>query len=185
MKLSNIKSILAIALFATAIVFPSCNPGNKTETKEVPKANEENTPTIEVSEEQMKAVGIELGTIEMKNLNSVVKSSGQLEVPPQNKADVNSLVSGIIKKVLVLEGSYVRQGQTLAILENTDIIKLQQEYLMLKKEFVYTSQEYQRQKDLNTENAGTGKVFQQAASMYETDKASPIVTGKQIGRAHV
>ena len=171
MKLSNIKSILAIALFATAIVFPSCNPGNKTETKEVPKANEENTPTIEVSEEQMKAVGIELGTIEMKNLNSVVKSSGQLEVPPQNKADVNSLVSGIIKKVLVLEGSYVRQGQTLAILENTDIIKLQQEYLMLKKEFVYTSQEYQRQKDLNTENAGTGKVFQQAASMYETDKA--------------
>jgi cobalt-zinc-cadmium efflux system membrane fusion protein len=101
----------------------------------------------------------------------VVKSSGQLEVPPQNKADVNSLVSGIIKKVLVLEGNYVRQGQTVAILENTDIVKLQQDYLMLKKEFVYTEQEYQRQKELNTESAGTGKVFQQAASKYETDKA--------------
>lgn len=42
---------------------------------------------------------------------------------------------------------------------------------MLKKEFVYTEQEYQRQKELNTESAGTGKVFQQAASKYETDKA--------------
>ena len=92
----------------------------------------------------MKAVGIELGTIEMKNLNSVVKSSGQLEVPPQNKADVNSLVPGIIKKIMVLEGSYVRQGQTLAVLENTDIVRMQQDYLTLKKEFVYTHDRYQK-----------------------------------------
>ena len=171
MKSINIKLIIAFAFFTSAILFSSCKQGNKTETKEVPEVNEDNTPSIEVSEEQMKAVGIELGTIEMKNLNSVVKSSGQLEVPPQNKADVNSLVSGIIKKVLVMEGSFVRQGKTVAILENTDIIKLQQEYLMLKKEFVYTQQEYQRQKELNTESAGTGKLFQQAASKYETDKA--------------
>jgi cobalt-zinc-cadmium efflux system membrane fusion protein len=107
----------------------------------------------------------------MKNLNSVVKSSGQLEVPPQNKGDVNSLVPGIIKKIMVLEGNYVRQGQTLAVLENTDIVRLQQDYLTLKKEFVYTQQEYQRQKELSTESAGTGKVFQQAASKYEIDKA--------------
>jgi cobalt-zinc-cadmium efflux system membrane fusion protein len=171
MKSINIKSIIAFAVFVSVISFTSCKQSNKTETKEVPKAKEENTAAIEVSAEQMKAVGIELGTIEMKNLNSVVKSSGQLEVPPQNKADVNSLVSGIIKKVLVLEGSFVHQGQTVAILENTDIVKLQQDYLMLKKELVYTGQEYQRQKELNTESAGTGKVFQQAAAKYETDKA--------------
>jgi cobalt-zinc-cadmium efflux system membrane fusion protein len=158
MKSINIKSIIAFALFVVAIGFTSCKSGNKTETKETTKVEETHSETIEVSEEQMKAVGIELGTIEMKNLNSVVKSSGQLEVPPQNKADVNSLVSGIIKKILVLEGNYVRQGQTVAILENTDIVKLQQDYLMLKKE-------------LNTKSAGTGKVFQQAASKYETDKA--------------
>ena len=171
MKSINIKSIIAFALFVVAIGFTSCKSGNKTETKETTKVEETHSETIEVSEEQMKAVGIELGTIEMKNLNSVVKSSGQLEVPPQNKADVNSLVSGIIKKILVLEGNYVRQGQTVAILENTDIVKLQQDYLMLKKEFVYSEQEYQRQKELNTKSAGTGKVFQQAASKYETDKA--------------
>ena len=98
MKSINIKSIIAFAVFVSVISFTSCKQSNKTETKEVPKAKEENTAAIEVSAEQMKAVGIELGTIEMKNLNSVVKSSGQLEVPPQNKADVNSLVSGIIKK---------------------------------------------------------------------------------------
>ncbi len=171
MKSIKIKSIIAFAFFAVAISFTSCKQGGKAETKEADKPKEEHSEAIEISEQQMKAVGIELGTIEMKNLNSVVKSSGQLEVPPQNKADVNSLVSGIIKKVLVMEGSFVRQGQTVAILENTDIIKLQQEYLMLKKEFVYTQQEYQRQKELNTESAGTGKVFQQAASKYETDKA--------------
>lgn len=98
MKSINIKSIIAFALLVVAIGFTSCKSGNKTETKETTKVEETHSETIEVSEEQMKAVGIELGTIEMKNLNSVVKSSGQLEVPPQNKADVNSLVSGIIKK---------------------------------------------------------------------------------------
>ncbi len=163
--------MIVFAVVAITISFTSCKSGNKTETKEATKIEETHAKTIEVSEAQMQAVGIELGTVEMKNLNSVVKSSGQLEVPPQNKADVNSLVSGIIKKIMVLEGNFVRQGQTLAVLENTDIVRLQQDYLMLKKEFVYTQQEYQRQKELNTESAGTGKVFQQAASKYETDKA--------------
>lgn len=171
MKSINIKSIIAFAVFVSAISFTSCKQSSKTETKEADKPKEEHSGAIEVSSEQMKAVGIELGTIEMKNLNSVVKSSGQLEVPPQNKADVNSLISGIIKKIMVLEGNYIRQGQTVAILENTDIVRLQQDYLTLKKEFVYTQQEYQRQKELSTESAGTGKVFQQAASKYETDKA--------------
>lgn len=171
MKSINIKSIIAFALLASAISFTSCKSNGKVDVKEVEKTEEEHTAAIEISEEQMKAVGIEVGTIEMKNLNSVVKSSGQLEVPPQNKSDVNSLVPGIIKKIMVLEGNYVRQGQTLAVLENTDIVRLQQDYLTLKKEFVYTQQEYQRQKELSTESAGTGKVFQQAASKYETDKA--------------
>lgn len=171
MKSENIKSILAFALFASAISFSSCKSNGKVDVKEAAKTEEEHIAVIEISEEQMKAVGIELNAIEMKNLNSVVKSSGQLEVPPQNKADVNSLVPGIIKKIMVLEGNYVRRGQTLAVLENTDIVRLQQDYLTLKKEFVYTQQEYQRQKELSTESAGTGKVFQQAASKYETDKA--------------
>ncbi len=180
MKSINIKSIIAFALFATAISFTSCKSGNKTEAKETPKVEETHSEAIEVSEEQMKAVGLELGSIEMKNLNSIVKSSGQLEVPPQNKADVNSLVSGIIKKILVLEGNYIHQGQIVAILENTDIVKLQQEYLMQKKEIVYSEQEYKRQKELNTESAGTGKVFQQAASKYETDKARMKGLEKQL-----
>jgi cobalt-zinc-cadmium efflux system membrane fusion protein len=171
MKSIKIKSIMAFVFLASAISFTSCKQSSKTETKEADKPREEHSEQIEVSEQQMKAVGIELGRIEMKNLSRVVKSSGQLEVPPQNKADVNSLVSGIIKKIMVLEGNYVRQGQTVAILENTDIVKLQQDYLTLKKEFVYTQQEYQRQKELSTESAGTGKVFQQAAAKYETDKA--------------
>ncbi|SDW51292.1 membrane fusion protein, cobalt-zinc-cadmium efflux system [Hydrobacter penzbergensis] len=171
MKSVNIKSRVLIAIIVMAAIFTSCKNSTVSAKKEVEKKEAEKPDIIELSEAQMKAVDIELGTIEMKNLNSVVKSSGQLEVPPQNKASVNSLVPGIIKKILVLEGNYIHQGQTLAVLENTDIVRLQQDYLTLKKEFVYTQQEYQRQKELNTESAGTGKVFQQAASKYETDKA--------------
>ena len=185
MKSIKIKSILAFVFFASAISFTSCKQSSKTETKEAEKPKEEHSEQIEVSEQQMKAVGIELGTIELKNLNSLVKSNGQLEVPPQNKADVNSLVTGIIKKIMVLEGNFVRQGQTLAILENSDIVKLQQDYLTLKKEFVYTQQEYQRQKELIIESAGTGKVFQLATSKFETDKAKLLGMETQLQQLNI
>jgi cobalt-zinc-cadmium efflux system membrane fusion protein len=59
MKSINIKSIIAFALFVVAIGFTSCKSGNKTETKETTKVEETHSETIEVSEEQMKAVGIE------------------------------------------------------------------------------------------------------------------------------
>lgn len=171
MKTISIQTIITVAFIINAITVTSCKLENKPEAQKPEKTEKEHSELIEISEQQMKAVGIELGKIEMKNLKSVVKSSGQLEVPPQNKADVNSLISGVIKKIMVLEGSYVKEGQTVAVLENIEIIKLQQDYLMMKKEFVYTAQEYERQKELNTASAGTGKVFQLSESKYETDKA--------------
>src|SRR5690606_24528688 len=92
---------------------------------------EEHSEAIELTEEQMKAVGIEIGKIELKNLSSVIKASGQLEVPPQNKADVTSLIGGVTKSIFVLEGNYVKKGQTVAMIENPEFIKLQQEYLSI------------------------------------------------------
>ena len=166
------KNLFRTSAFVFAImVIASCGSNKKETTVKEETGAVEKSTAIELTAEQMKAVGIELGSIEQKNLNTVVKASGQLEVPPQNKAEITTLVGGVVRKIFVVEGNFVRQGQTLALIENTDVVKLQQEYLTLKSSFVYSQQEYQRQKELNTENAGTGKVFQQAQANYETDKA--------------
>lgn len=164
-----IKSIAALLLLAGTIGFSSCTESGK--KQEETSTEESHSEAIEVSEEQMKAVGIELGAVEIKNLNSVVKASGQMALLPQNKADVTSLAAGIITQIKVIEGTPVRKGQTVALLENLEIVKLQEAYLAQKQELAFSYQEYERQQELSNQNAGTGKVFQQATSKYETDKA--------------
>lgn len=150
-------------------IITSCN--SKKENSETKKEEEKSSSTVELTAEQFKAVGIELGTIEQKNLQSVVKASGYLSVPPQSKANVSTFIGAIVKNIFVLEGNFVKKGQLLATLEHPDFIKLQEEYLTEKNNFIFVEKEYLRQKELFEQNAGTGKVFQKAESDYNISKA--------------
>jgi cobalt-zinc-cadmium efflux system membrane fusion protein len=186
-KMKHYLIILTTVLAITA--FSSCNSGGgkeqPEENAEAAQMGEERSAIIELSPAQMKAVGIEIGTIQQKNLKSVVKASGQLEVPPQNKANVSVLMGGAIKTIFVLEGNYVKKGQTLATIENPDFIKLQQDYLTTKSELSYLEQAYQRQKELHEQNAGTGKIFQQTSADYNAQKAKLKSLEEQLGQIHV
>lgn len=166
-------SILTIVLF-------SCGRKSDTTTKEKEPEDKGNDSTAMLTSMQMKAVGIEIGVIEQKNLTSVVKASGQLAVPPQNKAEVNVLFGGIVQKVNVLEGQSVTKGQTLALLENAEFVKLQQDYLSAKDGFTYTAAEFQRQKELKAADAGTGKVYQQAEANYNAERSRLLGLEKQL-----
>lgn len=181
-NVTGIISFTTVVLLISFFSITSCNSSGKKEietsdsatinkTKVSGEAEEEHSDAIELTDEQMKAVGIEIGIVELKNLSSVIKASGQLEVPPQNKADVTSLAGGVIKRIFVLEGNYVKKGQTLAMIENPEFIKLQQEYLSIKKGHTYTMQEFERQKELKENNAGTGKIYQQAESNLLAEQA--------------
>lgn len=181
-NVTGIISATTIVIFISIFAIASCNSSGKQEVeisdntatnkKQITdKSEEEHSEGIELTAEQMKAVGIEIGKVELKNLSSVIKASGQLEVPPQNKADVTSIIGGVIKRIFVLEGNYVKKGQTVAMIENPEFIKLQQEYLSIKKGHTYTMQEFERQKELKENNAGTGKIYQQAESNLMAERA--------------
>lgn len=174
MALPNKNLLLGICLMSSLVLF-SCS-GNKkteertTETKEVAKT-EEGEEGIELTQAQIDAVGIEFGTIELKNLTQVIKASGELAVPPQNRADVNVLVGGVIRKIFVIEGQSVKKGQTLALIENADLVSIQQNYLTAKNAFSYTAAELQRQQELDEANAGIKKKLQEAQANYNTERA--------------
>ncbi len=174
MKRIIIKTVATFLFLALMISYTSCgNSKTKvegTETKTDTTKKEEGI--AEVTPEQMKAVGIEIGVIEQQNLTSVVKASGQLTVPPQNKAVVNALVGGVIRRINVVEGQQVRKGQVVVAIENPDFIRLQQDYLTSKDNIVYLAQEYERQRILKEADAGIGKVYQQASANYAAENQS-------------
>ncbi len=176
--------IVVVAAFIVTTITSCANNNSSTETlsakTDTTAMKEENTGAVELTDEQIKAVGIQIGNIEEKNLNAVVRASGELAVPPQNRADVNVLMGGIVRKIFVLEGQNVNKGQVLASIENPDFIKMQQDYLTTKNEFSFTQAEYQRQKELQEANAGTGKNFQQVEADYNATKAKILTLEKQL-----
>jgi cobalt-zinc-cadmium efflux system membrane fusion protein len=161
--------IFAITLSACSGGSSSKGTENKETAKEKPK--QEANGLIELSKEQMQAVGITTGRIEEKNLDDVVKANGELAVPPQNKANVSILSGGILRRIAVVEGQQVRKGQVLATIENQELIKIQQDYLAAVNNFAYVDAEYQRQSQLQAAGAGTGKSFQSAQATYHAERS--------------
>jgi multidrug efflux pump subunit AcrA (membrane-fusion protein) len=75
------------------------------------KKHEEEVPTIAtLSEEQLKIVGIKIGTIEQRELSATIKANGNLNVPNNNKANATTLYGGVIRTLKVQIGDYVRKG---------------------------------------------------------------------------
>ncbi len=171
-----------IALMSLSLVFfASCGQNKNTEKEASEEAHHESESVeVELTEAQMKAVDIQLGKIEQRDLNNVVRANGEMDLDPQKKAEVSSLLGGIIKKILVIEGRDVSAGQTVAYLENTQIVELQKDYLTAKKEALVAAQEYHRQKELTSQGAGVEKTLQQANANYEITKARLTGLEKQL-----
>lgn len=164
----NTKIIIALMAIATLI---SCNTKNKTAGEG--EEHEEHSPEgiVILNKNQREALKLKLGSFQMRNLTTVVKSNGQLEVPPANSADITAVIGGNVKEIKVFHGDKVRKGQLLAVLEHPDYIKLQEDFAEVANRLEFLEQEFERQKELFENNVGAGQDFQQAKAEYNTAKA--------------
>ncbi|MBB4802576.1 MULTISPECIES: efflux RND transporter periplasmic adaptor subunit [Flavobacterium] len=158
--------------------------GAKTEQAEGAKEEghgEEEAAVIAVlTQDQIKAVGITLGTIESKNLTAAIKANGALRVPNNNKANATSLYGGVIKTLKVQLGDHVRKGQVIATIENPQFIQQQEEYITINSRIINAEQELQRQRDLQAGNAGALKNLQNATAEVNALRARKASLQKQI-----
>ena len=146
-------------------------PGHKNAEIQTKETDEQRTEEVKLTQEQLNTVGITLGKVEKKKLGSVIRANGELKLNPQDKADVTSLVGGIVRKISVIEGQQVKAGQTVAYIENTEIVEMQKDYLVAAKEKETDWLELQRQRTLSAQGAGVEKTLQQAEAAYATAKA--------------
>lgn len=135
------------------------------------EAEKEEAGLIELTEAQYQTVGVKLGRLEQRQMSQLIRVNGTLTVPPGQQVSVSSPYGGILKSASLLAGSSVRQGQTLAVLENPEFIRIQQEYLETVSQLAYQQQEYERQRELSNENVGALKTLQQATAQLGTLRA--------------
>lgn len=146
---------------------PAAEKTTKTDTS----SKLEEPGLVELTEAQYQTVGVTLGGLEQRQMSRLVRVNGSLTVPPGQQVSVATPYGGILKSANLLAGSPVRQGQTLAVLENPEFIRIQQEYLETQSQLTYQQQEYERQRELSRENVGALKILQQATSQLGTLRA--------------
>lgn len=169
------QKIFKALLFGLCIAFlTSCGNATvdekaKDTSKETPENGDHGNVNIaSLTDEQIKSIGIQFGKIEQKQLTYSVKANGFLKVPNNNKANATSLYGGVIKSLLMQEGNYVRKGQTIAVIANPQFIQMQEDFLTTISKITQAEQEYQRQKELNSGNAGALKNLQNAEAELKT-----------------
>ncbi|MCC9020230.1 efflux RND transporter periplasmic adaptor subunit [Flavobacterium lipolyticum] len=168
-------------MVASMVVLASC--GQK-KTEEAPEEEKSQTE-VALNEAQYKTVGIETGLVENRNLNKVIKANGYTTVPPQNSAEVSTLIGGTVKDIFVLEGTYVNKGKVLATIQNLEVIEMQEEYHSAVANIEYLQLEYNRQKTLSDENVNPRKTFQEVKSKLAAEKARAQAAKNKLEALHV
>ena len=169
----------AFAIFAVTLI--ACNEKKAEETKE----EEKETTEVALSESQYKTVGIETGIVEDRNLNKVIKANGYTTVPPQNSAEVSTLIGGTVKDIYVLEGTFVNKGKVLATIQNLEVIGMQEDYQSAAANVEYLQLEYNRQKTLSDENVNPRKTFQEVKAKLAAERARAQAAKNKLDALHV
>jgi cobalt-zinc-cadmium efflux system membrane fusion protein len=126
-------------------------------TEEVPAVSGNQ---VTLTDLQIKNSGIETNILNNLDIAHKIILNGQIDVPPQGMASVSAPSGGYVRVSNFMPGNHVSKGQTLATLENPELVQLQQDYLLAKSNLQYAKQDYSRQKDLNENKASSDKVTQ-------------------------
>jgi len=130
-----------------------------------------NSDIIVVTKAQFESENMQLVTLQDLPFPVHIKTTGIIDVPPNSKAVISAYVGGYIKNSPLLIGDKIKKGQTLLTIENIEFIELQQEYIEIAEQLTYLKSEYERQKELYSENISSKKSFLKAESDYKRTNA--------------
>jgi len=161
---------LKYTIFAFALpLLVSCGAENSNATEAIESEQTSNTTTL--TKAQFELGKMTLGSFTNQAFNRVVEANGILDVPPENKSTVSAYFGGYVKNISLIQGQKIAKGQTLFTLENPDYIQVQQDFLEAKSQLSYLKSDYERQKDLASNNVSSQKTYLKAESDYKTTLA--------------
>ena len=181
-----VATVVAIAAFAFLTSGSSADTHGHDESAEAQNekdgAHDEaaDFDDIPLTQKQISTIDLRMGQMSRRQIDATLRASGQLVLRAQNQASVAALMGGVVKSILVKEGQTVSRGQTLATIENTDVVALQREYYSALKEAQLAQTETARQKTLQQNGAGVKKTLQQAESAWRIAQANTTGIARQL-----
>lgn len=133
--------------------------------------NAVNRDLIVVTKAQFESENMKLLGLQDLPFPTHIRTTGIIDVPPNSKAVISAYAGGYIKNSPLLIGDKVKKGQVLVTIENLEFIQLQQEYMESAEQLTYLRSEYERQKELFSENISSKKSYLKAESEYKITNA--------------
>lgn len=162
----TIKTYIIFTAITCSFFVTSCGTKAKEEATTEDNRHNEEENTIEFTEAQYNTAEIELGKVENKQISGTIKVNGILDAPPQQMVSISVPLGGFLKKTPLLQGSRVTKGQVIAVIENLEFIRLQQDYIEAKNQFEFANVDYERQQALAKENVNAQKTLQQSKTTF-------------------
>jgi len=145
----------------------------------------ENTNSVTLTDAQIKNAGIVTGEVTRKEISTILKLNGIVDVPPQNMVSISAPLGGYLKSTTLLPGMHITKGDVIAVMEDQQYIQLQQDYLTAKARIGFLENEYHRQKDLNSSQASSDKVFQQTEADYRSQQVLMAALAEKLRLAGI
>src|SRR5690606_27372610 len=169
-KMNKIYKIsFRILFFAAFLILGACNNGAEptegaAQEEGYEEAEGEHAEVKEamLSQQQYEALGMQIDSLQQRNMSGFVEANGQLEVPPQNEAAVTAVVGANVAEILVIEGEQVKQGQVLAYISHPDLVQVQTEFLNAANDLALQEKEFARQEKLYDAGVASGETFQRS-----------------------
>jgi RND family efflux transporter MFP subunit len=119
---------------------------------------------IQLTPQRMQSIGIVLGKVESKSVNSELRFYGNVQVNERRQAYVQTRFSGWIRKVYAdATGNFIGKGQPLFTIYSPDLVTTEQEYLLAK-----TNQKNLRGSSVSGVSGGADSLF--AAARQRLDQ---------------
>lgn len=161
----NIPGLLICGLLLVACGGDSKTPPNEVATEQVNPIKEGQRI---ISTSELHDGDTRLVSLSTHEFPSTIQATGSIDVPPTDRASINALMGGYVKKFSLMEGQQVQKGDLLLTLENMELVELQQEYLEVMEQLKFLESDYQRQQSMLEENITSQKNFLRAESDFKT-----------------
>lgn len=173
---------IAAATVLALVGFTYYSQSRASEDDAAEAESEADLKDIPLTVTQVKTAGLAFGKAESRTISSTLTANGQVVLRAKDKAGVASLMGGIVKHVYVTDGQHVTKGQTVATVENTDVVSLQREYYSASKDCEFARLDMQRQRQLSASGAGISRNLQQAERNYNIARAKMQGIAQQLAQ---
>jgi cobalt-zinc-cadmium efflux system membrane fusion protein len=160
------------------IIFVGCSKPSADLT-EVQQKAETTATTIASSNKQLlksdfESRDLQWGTLDSTEVTRVVRASGRVDVPPEGRIQLSTLVSGYVHGIELIPGDRLKKGQVLFQLVSPNYLDLQQAYLESKIKFELAEIELKRQQQLIKEQVISESQLQQTKANFDQTKAQYV-----------